>query len=295
VAAADGARIVARSLRLLRTLTTDAPALSAVELSRRTGLSISSVYRFLTTFRAHRLIEVDGTGRFQPGLGLLELAAPLLNGLDIRRASLPALQGLQATTGATAFLTVLRGNRAICVEKVESDATVRVCPEVGRSRPLHAGAPAKVLFAFMDTAQRDAVLGGALERVTRKTLVDRRALARQLDRIRGRGYAISQSEFLPATRAVAVPVRDRGGAVVASLAIAATTAQLTPEGARRFVPVLVARAREVSATLGYRESQEPERTPRAAADSLARADTSARGRNHPGTGSRRPREARRRS
>ena len=247
----EGARIVAKALRLLRVFSAETPVLTAVELSGRSGLSLSAVYRFLATFREHRLVEVDGAGGFRPGMGLLELAAPLLNALDVRRACLPSLQDLSSATGATAFLTLRRGDRAVCVEKVESDFGVRVSPEVGGSRPLHAGAPAKILLAFMPPEARDAYLTGSLERTTRHTLVDPSALAIHLRRIRSAGYAISQGEFLVGCRAVAVPVRDRYGDVFASLSIAATNEQLPLVRARALVPALAVQAERASSTLGY--------------------------------------------
>jgi DNA-binding IclR family transcriptional regulator len=240
-------------------LTADTPTVTARELSERSGVSLSAVYRFLATFREFELIEPDpdSPGRFRAGVGLLALASSVLNRLDIRRLALRPLSEVQQATGATAFLTLLQGEAAICVEKVESAEAIRICPEVGKRRSLHAGAPAKILLAFMDAEGRERVLGEALVRITPKTVTNPAILRRQLSMIRAREWAITEGEFLAGACAAAVPIRDRGGAVTASLAIAAPTALLSPTRALRFVPLLRRAAEEVSAGLGYRGKAYP--------------------------------------
>ncbi len=257
-----GTKTLAKSLRLLQAFTAERPTLTAEELARRAGLPLSSVYRFLATFREFGLIEPDGApGRFRPGLGLLELARTVLNGLDIRRVARRHLEELQAATNATAFLTVLRGERAVCVEIVESAAAVRVCQAVGESRPLHAGAPARVLLAFQDPAVIEAVLAQKLPRLTPRTPTDPKVLRQRLAATRARGYAVTAGEFIPNACAVAVPIRDAEGRVAASLALAAPVHQLTVARAVELVPLLRARAAEISAALGCREEPGPPHRP----------------------------------
>lgn len=246
-------KTLAKSLRLLQAFTLERPSLTAAELARHAGLPVSSVYRFLATFRDFGLIEPDGApGRFRAGLGLLEMARTVLGGLDIRRVALRPLQELRAATNATAFLTVLRGDRAVCVEVVESVAAVRLCQDVGESRPLHAGAPARVLLAFQAPETVEAVLAQGLPRVTDRTLTDPEILRRRLAAIRARGYAVTAGEFIPNACAVAVPVRGAEGRVTASLALAAPVQQLSLARAAALAPMLEARAAEISAALGYR-------------------------------------------
>lgn len=252
----DGAKILDKSLRVLRAFTPETPVLTAAELSRVTGVSLSAVYRFVATFRAHGLLELAEPGRLQVGFGLLDLASSVLNRLEIRRVARPVLEDLQSTTRLTAFLTVLRDRHAICVETVESGGEVRVCPEVGKRRPLHAGAPAKVLLAFMEPSRRLQVLRGALPRFTARTVVDPSVLDRQLIRIRARGYTISEGEFLPGVRAIAVPVRDQEGRVEASLSVAGLGAHLSPAQALAILPLLCSGADRISLALRHRSASE---------------------------------------
>jgi DNA-binding IclR family transcriptional regulator len=254
---AEGAKILAKSLRLLRAFTPETPVLTSAELSRMTGLSLSAVYRFVATFRAYGLLELAGPGRLRAGLGLLELASTVLNRLEIRQVVLPVLQELRDGTRTTAFLTVLRDLHAICIETVESAGAVRVCPEIGKRRPLHAGAPAKVLLAFLDAATLSRVLRSGLARVTEKTVVEPSVLDRQLRQIHTRGYAISEGEFLPGVRAVAVPIRDGHGRVEASLAVAALGANLSSAQALALVPRLRAGAACISRALSSQGTAKP--------------------------------------
>jgi DNA-binding IclR family transcriptional regulator len=87
--------------------------------------------------------------------------------------------------------------------------------------PAHAIAAGKLLLAFRDP-WREVVLAAPLSAVTDRTLVEPGALRADLDAARERGYALEDGEFRSGARAVAVPVRDGAGDVVAALALSSS-------------------------------------------------------------------------
>ncbi|RVP37023.1 IclR family transcriptional regulator C-terminal domain-containing protein, partial [Sinorhizobium meliloti] len=62
------------------------------------------------------------------------------------------------------------------------------------------------------------------------------------------GYSTDREEFMMGLIAIAVPVFDRNGRVVASLACHAPKARMTLDDARRYVPVLQSAARKLAQT-----------------------------------------------
>jgi DNA-binding IclR family transcriptional regulator len=68
------------------------------------------------------------------------------------------------------------------------------------------------------------VLEAPLAPVTEHTLVDREAMRAELRTARDRGYAVEDEEYRPGLRAIALPVRDASGDVVAALAVSSEAA-----------------------------------------------------------------------
>jgi DNA-binding IclR family transcriptional regulator len=67
---------------------------------------------------------------------------------------------------------------------------------------------------------------GQLARLAPDTVVDPEGLARDLGAVRARGYAVAVEELEPGLWAVAAPVRDGEGSVIAALSISGPTLRL---------------------------------------------------------------------
>jgi IclR family acetate operon transcriptional repressor len=97
-------------------------------------------------------------------------------------------------------------------------------------------------------AERDAVLEGPLSAHTHRTITRADELRRQLDAVRAQGYALDDEELELGVRAVAAPVRDRGGSVVAALTVACPTSRLSLDR----VPAIAAEARQAADAISRR-------------------------------------------
>ncbi len=120
---------------------------------------------------------------------------------------------------------------------------VRVHLEPGSRVPLHCTASGKLLLAHMDAQHRQKLLASLpFERFTPATIMSADALETEFAEILCDGYSTDREEFMMGLIAIAVPVFDRNGRVVASLACDAPKARMTLD-ARRYVPVLQSAAR----------------------------------------------------
>jgi DNA-binding IclR family transcriptional regulator len=238
---------VERAIAVLDTLA-DAVELGTNEIARRTGINASSVSRLLSTLGAAGLVDqVDETGRYRLGLRLVELGNAALARIDVRELARPHLQALVAATGETATLSVPGEEFAITVDFVRSPASVQSVAQVGRPSIPHATATGKVMLAF----GRVSLPGGKLKAYTPHTIVDRSQLERELTRVRSQGWAQAVREREEDLNAIAAPVRDTEGELVAVIGVQGPASRFG-EGpmhdARR--PVLAA-AVALSATLGW--------------------------------------------
>ena len=114
---------------------------------------------------------------------------------------------LSRTTGESVGLIVAVNDQVICLEMIESTHSLRCSFEKGRAVPLRAGASAKSLLAFM----ADKTRAESLERQFAGDDAARAALEAELQRIRARGYAVSDSEVDPGVWGVSAPVFRRAG------------------------------------------------------------------------------------
>jgi len=242
-----GLKTVEKALRTLLCFTEERGQWSLTELSRELGMHKTVVSRILGTLQEHGFVARDpATKRYRLGTAVVELGRVALGNYELRRVSLPVMSAVVEATGESAFLTVVAGVEAVCLEKVESRSSVRVSYEVGRRTPLHAGASAKILLAYMPDDEVRRVVGvRGLPRYTPSTPVDLNVLVGALEDIRRRGYAFSVGELDEGVSALAVPIRNGRGDVAGSLSIAGPASRLREER----VPELLEVLREGSASI----------------------------------------------
>ena len=199
----------------------------ASELARQLGMTKNHVFRVLKTFEARGFVRrVDD--RYVVGVRAFEIGQLAVKHLDVVRVARPVIQNLHQQTGETVHLAVLDTTmlEAVCIERIESHHPVRLSAEVGRRFPLHAGACPKVLLAFLPQAEREAVVARGLPAFTRYTVTDPAELRAELDEIRRCGYAVADEDLDLGAAAVAAPIRDWSGQVVAALSVAGPIARV---------------------------------------------------------------------
>src|SRR6516165_3973776 len=194
------------------------------DLATSSGVPRSTVYRILNTLEAHRFVVRAGNdGGYQLGSRLVTLAASVPGGAQWQRlaeTSQPWLQRLASEVGETAKLSVLDGDAALCIAVARGSSPFTVAAIRGGRYPLHAGAASKILLSAMRADQRDAILASPLASYTPSTISDARLLREELARVRRYGFAEDRGEHNANIAAVAAPVVDSAGNVVAAVSIA---------------------------------------------------------------------------
>jgi IclR family acetate operon transcriptional repressor len=160
---------------------------------------------------------------YVPTMRIVALAAQLADRAPVVRLGAAVAQDLQATSGNVVHLAVPSYRSALRLLRVNGEAGAR--PQRRDLAPAHAIAGGKLLLAFRER-WRESVLERPLEPVTESTVVDPDAVRAEAKVTRSRGFATEDGEFRPGRRAIAAPVRDGFGDVVAALAISGDDAEL---------------------------------------------------------------------
>jgi DNA-binding IclR family transcriptional regulator len=252
VAAAGSARsasairsATARVFQLLDVFTSGTPGLSLTEMSRRSGLPLTTVHRFAHELHRIGVLECDSDGVYRIGLRLWEIAAHAPRGVGLREAAMPFLEDLYEATHENVQLAVRDGHDVVYIEHIAGRRAVGVRTQVGLRFPLHATGVGLVLLAFADDWLQEEVMREPLASFTPKTIKDPAALRRQLAEVRRQGFAISDRQVTMDAMSVASPVRDAEDAVVAAVSLV-VTADVSPTA---IAPAVVAAGRGISRVL----------------------------------------------
>src|SRR5262245_7194184 len=105
----SGTQAITRAVAILQAFGPEPGGRTPQELSRRTGLNRSTVYRILSALEQAELVVADGAGHYRLGPELAILGGLALRQMDLRGIALPYLHGLAKRSGETVDLEVLHG------------------------------------------------------------------------------------------------------------------------------------------------------------------------------------------
>lgn len=219
---APGPSVTSRVLAVLSSFDETHPVLTLTEIARRARLPLSTTHRFLAELESWQAVERGGDGTYHVGRRLWQIGTLAPVQRELREVALSPMQDLYVATQENVTLAVLSGRSALYVERIHGKASVRVKSRPGRPLPLHATGVGKVLLAHAEQVLIDACLA-ELRVVTPHTITDPEVLRRELAAVRRNGYARSQEEMTIGTVALAVPVTDAEGRVVAALGLVTRT------------------------------------------------------------------------
>ncbi len=243
-----------KGLKLLGLFTPEQSVLSLTEVASLSGIPKPTAYRLLSTLEANGLVSRTADRRYKLGLKLLELGNLVAEQLELRAVAIPHMQRLRDDLQLTVQLLVRDGIEAVYIEKVETTHPVRLYTRMGRRAFLHAGACPRALLAFLPQREMEEILRELpLKSYTPITPATLEQLRATIAEERQKGYTVSLGELVEGTAAVAMPIRDFNGHVVASLSVAGALIQFPPHK----IPVIAARVKQtvdsISMELGFKD------------------------------------------
>ena len=242
---------VANSIRLLTSFSGEEDELGITTLATRLRLAKSTVHRLATTLTAAGFLEQSETGKYRLGVALFELGALVRRRMDVANEARPKLRELLEKTGETVQLGIVDHFSVLYVYEMESRHAIRMAAAVGARAPLHCTAVGKVLLAFQPAEYVKQVISSGLKAHTANSVIKREALLAMLAEVAEREHAIDDEESEDGLRAIAAPVRNHTGNVIAALGVAAPVQRMTKKDMLTCVPSVIATAAAVSARLGY--------------------------------------------
>lgn len=239
-------------MQVLEELAHSEAGVSLQQLAERLDASKSSVFPIVRT-----LVEIGYVEAVAPAGYRLTDKSARLHGVYatqpvLIRALREALLMQGGLLGDTAFISVLRSSRVVCIAAEQDEERVAsVGVAVGTVLPAHATASGKVLLSGLsDEAVHVLMRSQQLPRYTDKTMHNLADLIDELDLVRRRGWAESWEELDRGLAGVAVPIRSPSAGLVAALELMLPLHRAEPE---RWVAIrkqAVSLALEIGTQLG---------------------------------------------
>jgi IclR family pca regulon transcriptional regulator len=245
----DFVQSLQRGLAVIRAFDADHPELTLSEVAAATGVTRAAARRFLLTLVELGYMRNEGR-YFSLTARVLELGYAYLSSLSLPQVAEPHLEALVAEVHESSSMSVLDGADIVYVARVPVSRIMTVAISVGTRFPAYATSMGRVLLASLPDDELAAHLARLrLTPLTGRTINSADALRTELARVRNQGWALVNQELEEGLRAIAAPVRNPAGRVVAAVNVSAHATRTLESMRRDLLPQLLASTAKIEADL----------------------------------------------
>jgi DNA-binding IclR family transcriptional regulator len=220
---AGSVKSVVKVLDILEHLGASQRTVSVSDLSRATGLNVSTAFRLLQTLMGRGYVEQERNSRgYLLGPRIFQMGSAYLQGSDLAAISRPHLEALRDAVGETAYLVIYSQGEIVQWGKADGRQPVSAAIRSMVREPAYCTATGKVLLAGLAAEDFDKYVETVeLKSFTPQTVASKAELRREIAKVRERAFALDIEEFVPNLCCVSVPVAGRdGNSSVAAISVA---------------------------------------------------------------------------
>ena len=247
-------RAVERALQIMGCFDDEHPERGISDIAQAVGLHKATAHRIVTTLVNYGYLErVADEQKYKLGLELPNLGYKVIHRMDLQREAHPFMKQLVEDWDETCDLSIFDQGRVFYIEVLRGTRALTISASVGQRLPVHSTASGKLFLAYLSPDQLDAILGGPLDSYTGNTITSPDELRKQLEVVRSQGYAVDYEEYEPGVCAVAAPIFNRSGKVVAAIGGPSPISRMTPERISNIAEAFKEAAKAISQRMGYNQ------------------------------------------
>jgi DNA-binding IclR family transcriptional regulator len=203
------APIVGKAFQVLRLISKNPEGVKLSHLARDLGFGKSTVFGITSALEANGAIMRDPRSKkYTLGMTLFELGRSAYERIDLKDAARPHMEDLMAETRESVFLGVKNIDHVTILDIVESNQDLKITSPVGTTIPILAGATGKIFLADMNREKAARIVHEkGLPRFTDQSIIDPELYFQELQRVRKKGFATDDEEYISGVRAVAAPIK----------------------------------------------------------------------------------------
>lgn len=254
---------LATGVSVLKAFNTERSSMSLPEIAAAVGISKSAAQRFAFTLEALGMLNKDPySKRYSLSSSNLDAGYQYLQSHPLLERANPYLLDLNQRTGETVNLAEAAGDHMVYIGRFSSLVRLIMHMPIGQRIPMFCASTGRTyLSGLSDDAARSILERSDRVRYTPKTETDVDALLGLVQKAREDGFAYCNEEFYRGDLALAVPVRDTAGNIIAGLNLSVSSTTWTAKRAiAKFVPLMLETARLISTTPPNQAAQRPFRT-----------------------------------
>jgi IclR family pca regulon transcriptional regulator len=245
---------LARGFSLLEVFSPDHHSIGITEIATKMGLSKTTVFRITYTLNKIGYLRYDSENqKYYLGPKILTMGFATLGGMKLREIARPYMEELSRATGENINLGVLSGHEVIYIEQIKSKQILDVKLYVGSRIPIYNTAIGKAIIAYLPLTKLNEILDKLSQIPEAQPFLglNCKNILRTLEKVRGKGYAISNEEWELGIRAIGTPIMNRRGVLEGGMNLSVLSARIPlDELENRYAPLLVETARRISHSLG---------------------------------------------
>lgn len=242
-------RAVGRALNVLECFPDAFSVYSLKEISQRTEMPESSLFRLLVTLESRGYLQQNPDGSYR-------LAPKVLHGQLRQRANVirdlvhPHIVELARQFNETTSLAFLFEDHIAVLDSIESFHDIRAINKVGRILPPYASSMGKAITAFQERSVIDRLVEVyGLFRRTEKTITDHSSIFTEFDQVRQTGYAYDRGEATEGGICIGAPVFSNGSRVEAAVSISVPLIRMDEARQRKVIAELLGATKKMSLAL----------------------------------------------
>jgi IclR family pca regulon transcriptional regulator len=242
---------LARGLSVIQCFSHDTSFLTVSQLSKATGLSRAAVRRCLYTLNKLGLADSEDGTHFTLLPRILTLGHSYISSMPLAKVAQPILDRLSQVLRESCSIAMRDGHDIIHIAHSNVSRVLAIDLSMGSRLPDIYTSMGRALLAHLPAKDLEAHLARAeFIAHTKYSITDVNRLRQALDMVRRTGYAVVDQELELGLCALAIPLRNSGGKVIAALNVGAPAQRVSARDlVTNFLPHLQAAAQELSMLL----------------------------------------------
>lgn len=243
-----------RALCILEILSDYDEGLGIAEISEKSNLHKSTVYRILNTLICKGYVSQNiEINKYVLTLKLFELGSKKVVKMDLVSVSQPYLKELMRETDEVVHLVTREKNEVIYIAKIEPKKSIIMYTRLGMRKPMYCTAMGKAIMAELTEEEVQNIWNESdIKRYTDNTVVDLVQLKNNLKEIRLKGYAVDNQEVENGIICIGAVIKDYKSKICGAISISMSIISSTEDKIECMAKSLLDCSNKISKELGYK-------------------------------------------
>ena len=228
---------VINSFKILEAISSSASYVGVSQLSKKTSLPKTTVFRLLETLHYLGLVKQNDKQEYMLGRAFLKYIDRVKNQEDLVSVSAPFLKEFASEIGETINLGILYNDEVIYLKSIRGERfTFRV--QLLPVAPLYNSSLGKIFLSTLSNeALEDYINKTDFEKTTINTIVDIDKFKEEINKVKEQNIAYDNEEAEYGLTCVALPI-TKSNKVIAAISVSGPTSRLKIKGLNKIIQTL---------------------------------------------------------